>query len=97
MNSCKIISFSLSLLLYQSCFSKVQSDNFSVRIPTIEQEATSIWRTINDIEFLEKQGYRINLPENDLIQSLILKSKNGEFGNDDFPEIYNLLEANNLQ
>ena len=95
MNSYKIILLSLSFLFYQSCSSQLaQSKYISISIPTIEQEATSIWRTINDIEFLEKQGYKINLPENDVIQSLIAKSKNGKFGNDDFTEIYNLLEAN---
>ena len=94
MNSYKIVLLSISLLFYQSCLAQLtQSKYISISIPTIEQEATSIWRTINDIEFLEKQGYKINLPENDFIQSLIVKSKNGKFGNDDFPEIYNLLEA----
>jgi len=94
MKSHKIILFILGLLLYQSCSSQqAQSkNNILIHIPTIEQEATSIWRTINDIEFLEQQGYKINLPENDLIKSLIVKSKNGDFGNQEFSEIYNLLE-----
>lgn len=94
MNVRQLFLFSLSLLFFQSCSAQVSSNYISIRIPTIEQEATSIWRTINAIEFLEQQGYKIHLPENDLIDSLILKSKNGEFGNEDFPQIYNLLEAN---
>ncbi|PTB97254.1 hypothetical protein C9994_03735 [Marivirga lumbricoides] len=61
--------------------------------PTIEQEATSIWRTINDITFFEKQGYTINLPKHSLIDSLIRKSKNGTFGNEDFASIYTLIET----
>lgn len=64
-----------------------------IDLPTIEQEATSIWRTINDINFFESQGYTINLPEHELIDSLIQKSKNGGFGNDDYSSIYAMLEA----
>ncbi|NQZ75161.1 MAG: hypothetical protein HRT61_03475 [Ekhidna sp.] len=60
--------------------------------PTIEQEASSIWRTINDITFFEKQGYRVYLPKGALIDSLLDKSKNGAFGNDDFRAIYEFLE-----
>jgi hypothetical protein len=60
---------------------------------TINQEATSIWRTINDIVFFEKQGYSINLPKDEKIDSLIIKSKKGAFGNEDFSTIYNLLET----
>lgn len=91
----KIILLSACSVFYQSCFTQLPQDhNISINIPTIEQEATSIWRTINDIEFLEKQGYKINLPKNNLIDSLIKKSKDGKFGSDDFPEIYNLLEVN---
>lgn len=63
-----------------------------LKLPTIEQEATSIWRTINDIAFLEGQGYRIHLPNHDAIDSLIIKSRNRDFGNEDFPTIYTILE-----
>lgn len=61
--------------------------------PTIQQETSSIWRTINGYTFFEKQGYTINLPKDSLIDSLITKSKNGTFGNDDFSAIYTLLET----
>lgn len=61
--------------------------------PTAAQEATSIWRTIHDIAFFEKQGYTINLPEDPLIDSLIVKSKNGTFGNDDYAAIHTLVET----
>lgn len=60
---------------------------------TIQQEATSIWRTINDIAFFEKQGYTIHLPNDKLIDSLLIKSKKGTFGNEDFQAIYHLLET----
>ncbi|MFK7771411.1 MAG: hypothetical protein AB8F94_04695 [Saprospiraceae bacterium] len=95
MKSYKFSLLLLGILYCHSCeLQPEQQNNILVMVPTIEQEATSIWRTINDIDFLKKQGYKINLPENDLIQSLIEKSENGKFGNEDFPEIYNLLESN---
>ncbi len=84
------------LVLCQSCRSQQLSD-VAVSAPSIEQEATSIWRTINDIEFLEGQGYKINLPEDSLIDTLISKSKSGQFGNDNFREVYTLLERNIYQ
>lgn len=61
--------------------------------PTAAQEATSIWRTINDIVFFEAQGYTIHLPEDPLIDTLIEKSKSGTFGNDDYASIYALVET----
>ncbi|MCI4671925.1 MAG: hypothetical protein MRZ79_27530 [Bacteroidia bacterium] len=77
----------------QSGFSQDSSPKISVNIPSIQQEATSIWRTINDIEFLEKLGYQIALPKHSTIDSLISKSRAGNFGNEDFPTIYQLLES----
>ncbi|MEO1032130.1 MAG: hypothetical protein AAFX55_12030 [Bacteroidota bacterium] len=76
-----------------SCKSQRQVSRIEIVHPTIEQETTSIWRTINDISFLEKQGYRINLPKDTLFDALIAKSKNGTFGNDDFTTIYTLIET----
>lgn len=73
--------------------SHAQASRIEIVQPTIQQEASSIWRTINDYAFFEKQGYAINLPDDSLIDSLITKSKNGAFGNDDFSVIYTLLEA----
>lgn len=65
----------------------------SISIPTIEQEATSIWRTINDIDFFEKHGYSIYLPKGDLIDSLLIKSKSKTFSNFDYSSIYELLQS----
>ena len=73
--------------------SQEASGRVSLVFPSVEQEATSIWRTINDIDFLEKQGYRIHLPEDKIIDSLIIRSKKGIFGNSDFSTIYNLVET----
>ncbi|WP_235298183.1 hypothetical protein [Portibacter marinus] len=83
------------LLLFSAVNECKQSTTSRIQIiePSIEQEATSIWRTINDITFLESQGYTIHLPDDPLIDNLINKSKEGNFGNDDYAEIYRLLEA----
>lgn len=81
------------LLLVVSLNAQAQNLKISASIPTIQQEATSIWRTINDIKFFEQMGYTVNLPEDELIEALKLKSKEGNFSNDDFSSIYNLLES----
>ena len=79
--------FSLFLLSITSLKSQI-----TISIPTIQQEATSVWRTINDIAFFEKTGYTINLPDHPMIDTLIVKSKKGTFGSEDFARIYQLLE-----
>lgn len=76
-----------------SCWSQETIKKFTMNIPTIEQEASSIWRTINDIKFFEEKGYSVNLPNDKLIDTLIVKSKNGTFSNQDYSLIYELLES----
>ncbi len=81
-----------------SCTSQsAGAERIKIGIPSIQQEASSIWRTINDIVFFEQQGYQVNLPKADLIQTLIVESKKGKFGNDHFAQIYNLLDSNVYQ
>ncbi len=75
------------------CLSQETSARFSINIPTLRQEATSVWRTINDIHFFEKQGYNVSLPKDDRLDGLIRKSKNGAFGNADYPLILEILES----
>ena len=75
------------------CHRAVVAASLDIMQPSIEQEATSIWQTINNISFFEEQGYTIRLPQDSLIDSLIRKSKKGTFGNEDFPAIYALLET----
>ncbi|MEM6830184.1 MAG: hypothetical protein AAF551_06680 [Bacteroidota bacterium] len=85
-----LLSFSVISL---SCKSQTQGSRVELVRPTVGQEAASIWRTINDYPFLEKMGYTIHLPKDALIDSLLTKSKNGTFGNEDFPAIHALLET----
>ncbi|MEM9983514.1 MAG: hypothetical protein AAF804_00330 [Bacteroidota bacterium] len=82
---CCALSFGCYLLQAQA--------HLEIQIPSVQQEATSVWRTINDIAFFEQQGYQVNLPKGALIDSLVQKSKEGDFGNEDFSTIYGLLEA----
>ena len=85
--------FIMILIIGSGCKSQTSIARIEIVQPTIEHEATSIWRTINDITFLESQGYTIHLPKDTLIDSLIVKSKNGKFGNSDYSSIYELLET----
>lgn len=91
----KIFQLLLILVSMSSLCCKSQTPNARIDVvqPTVEQEATSIWRTINDIAFLEKQGYIIHLPKDSIIDALIAKSKKGTFGNEDYPVIYTLVET----
>ncbi|WP_350287278.1 hypothetical protein [uncultured Croceitalea sp.] len=88
----KLLLFCFSTISL-SCQSQKQVSRIEVVQPNITQEATAIWRAINDYTFLENQGYTINLPKDPLIDSLITKSKKGTFGNEDFSTIYTLLET----
>ncbi|MEM7186274.1 MAG: hypothetical protein AAF466_06415, partial [Bacteroidota bacterium] len=88
----KIFAF-VFLLNSFGCTSQTQESRIEIIQPSVQQEATSIWRTINDIAFFEGQGYTIHLPKDPVIDSLITKSKSGTFGNNDFPTIYTLLES----
>jgi len=89
----KFILMPIYFLFQLNCNGQTINKYLEFSIPTIEQEATSIWRTINDIEFLEGQGYQVHFPKNEIIKTLILKSKNKDFGNEDFAAIYDLLES----
>ncbi|MEL6485337.1 MAG: hypothetical protein AAFP96_10885, partial [Bacteroidota bacterium] len=71
-------TFQRTVIIFLCLFSlKAISQQNSVKLeitpPSVELEATSVWRTINDIGFFEKQGYRINLPKGELIDSLVTK------------------------
>ena len=85
------------LLFNHSYKPQTQTSRIEVVQPTIENEATSVWRTINDISFFEEHGYQVNLPKDPLIDTLVTKSRNGTFGNEDFSAIRTLLETNVFQ
>ncbi len=93
MNLFRLVLIPFFAIIISGCKSQNSVSRIAIVQPTIAQEATSIWRTINDIAFFEKQGYTINLPKDSLIDSLIAKSKNGTFGDEDFPIIHTLVET----
>lgn len=88
-----LVIFISSVFLTGKVPAQSKDVHFSVEIPSIEQEASSVWRTINEISFFEQQSYSVNLPEHKLIDDLVQKSKRGEFGSDDYPAIYQLIES----
>ncbi len=85
--------FILMVVSLWSFTSESTGSRITIVEPTVQQEASSIWRTIHDISFLEEQGYTIHLPKGAFIDSLINKSKNGTFGNEDFSAIYHFVET----
>jgi hypothetical protein len=89
----KTILVAIFFLNANISLSQESENRLSILIPTVEQEATSVWRTINDIELFNKQGYNINLPHCKQIDSLLIKSKNGMFNNNDYSSIYELIES----
>lgn len=93
MTSKKLFIGIIFCLGFSYCTAQVSISRVVLSQPSIEQEATSIWRTINDVTFLEGQGYKIHLPEDSLIDVLIIKSKKGSFGNEDYSTIYTLVET----
>lgn len=88
----KLFAITLILIVQLAGVARPTPGKIQVNIPTIGQEATVVWNTINDIVFFKKQGYKINLPNNKLVDSLVLKSERGDFGNADYAVIYELLE-----
>lgn len=63
-------------ILTASCQLNGQNQ-ISVNIPTAEEESEYIWRTIQDIDFFEKNNYQIALPEGSFIEKLKTKAKSG--------------------
>jgi len=81
----------VTILLF-SCTPEKSVEYIHVHPPSIAQEANSVWSTINNIDFFEQQGYTIHLPQHAMIDSMVHKSKEGAFGNEDYATIYGLLE-----
>ena len=54
----KRIVITFLLLLGSKAISQQNPIEIEIMPPSVEQEATSVWRTINDIAFFEKQGFQ---------------------------------------
>ncbi|MEM9549452.1 MAG: hypothetical protein AAGA77_26010 [Bacteroidota bacterium] len=58
-----------------------------IQVPSVEGETDYIWRTIQDIEFFEKNNYQVSLPDHELIEKLKKKSRSGSLTNADYREL----------
>lgn len=81
----KYLFFCLSISLI-SCQSKSQ-DRIKVHIPSAQEEAEYIWRTLQDIAFFEEHNYQISLPKGALIQELAQKVKDNRLSDQDYPRL----------
>lgn len=77
----------VSLVLCGMVCQGTSQNRIAVSIPTIADETASIWRTIRDIQFLESLQYEISLPEGELIEGLVEKSKAKKLTDEDFEEL----------
>lgn len=68
-------------------------ERVKLHIPTAEEETESIWRTIQDIEMLEKHGYQISLPPGEFIERLTAKSKQHTLTEQDYLSLQNFVKA----
>lgn len=68
-------------------------NNYSVEVfaNNAKQETEMVWYFIKNIKFLQKYGYRLSLPQNELIQILIERSKNDNLDKKDFEKLSKLI------
>lgn len=68
-------------------------NNYSIEVfpNTAKQEAEMVWYFIGIIKFLQKHSYRLSLPQNELIQILIERSKNDNLEKKDFEKLSKLI------
>jgi len=78
----KIIIIILTIIGFS--FTVPAKDRIQIRIPTVEEETTYVWRTICDIQFFEEHNYKVSLPNGNLIETLKQKSKTNSLTDKDF-------------
>ncbi len=78
-----ILVFTISLI---SCDAKSQN-GIQVNIPTAEAETEYIWRTIQDINFFEKNNYQISLPKGAYIDILKSRAKENKLSDSDYSNL----------
>lgn len=66
-------------------------DYFDIKIPTAEEEADYIWRTLIDITFFEQYNYQLSLPQGALIEELKAKSRNKQLSDQDQERLRNFV------
>ncbi|MEM9324708.1 MAG: hypothetical protein AAGA85_03595 [Bacteroidota bacterium] len=68
--------------MYWGVFGQLEP-RIEVVIPTAEQEAEYVWRTLQDVAFFEANAYQISLPEGPLIEELKARVKSNRLENGD--------------
>ena len=68
-------------------------NNYSIEVfaNTAKQETKMVWYFIENIKFLQKYGYRLALPQNDLIPILIERSKKDDLDKKYFEKLSKLI------
>lgn len=84
--SAMLITVSLSTGVL--CQNRIQ-----IVIPTAEEESDYVWRTIQDISFFEQHNYQVSLPQGELIDALIAKSKANQLRQEDYTALENLMKS----
>lgn len=86
--------FLCCLLLAANTSAEVRSTaRFEAVIPTAEQEAAYIWRTLRDIPFFEQNGYNVALPSGEVIVTLKNKARAGSLDDDDYVTLQTFLQT----
>lgn len=89
---------SILVLVMLSCFNQLFAQpRIEIHIPSPEEEAEYLWRTIRDIRFFEQYNYVVNLPRHTLIDSLVEASRNNQFSNEAYPLLVDLLQSSVYQ
>lgn len=80
----KFESIILAILLFTISCEGHSQNRIQVIIPSAKMESAYIWQTIQDIKFIEENKYQINLPKDEFIEELKLKSKQNTLNDNDY-------------
>ena len=78
-----LLAFATLLLACQSN----SQNRIQINIPSAQQEAEYIYRTIQDIQFFETHNYQVSLPAGSLIKELKEKAKAGNLEPSDYERL----------
>ena len=70
-------------VLWMTCSSS-HRNRIDIRIPSAQEEAEYIWRTLQDLPFFEKNNYTVALPSGGLINELKIKAIEGKLSPMDY-------------
>lgn len=75
------------LLLLASACQEQAANYIDIHIPTAEEEAAYVWRTIQDTKFFEENNYQVSLPKGTFIDSLKRKAVNRQLSDEDYERL----------